>query len=293
MRIQATILASLFLATVAFGQAHPVIPLWNGTTPGATGTSDNDIPTVTVYRADGSWTNAPAMVICPGGGYWGLADHEGSHYAKFLNRYGITCFVLRYRLAQFGYHHPIIMGDASRAVRLVRSRAGEFGIDAHRVGIMGSSAGGHLASSVMTHFDNGNAQAEDPVDRESSRPDLGVLCYAVITMGEFTHQGSKQNLLGKDPDPKLVELMSNEKQVTKETPPAFVWHTWEDKAVPVENSLQFAAALQKNGVPFDLHIYQKGAHGIGLKSQPPEFENVHPWGLDLVYWLKERGFITR
>ena len=156
---------------------------------------------------------------------------------------------------------------------------------------MGSSAGGHLASTLMTHFDSSEAQAMDPIDCESSRPDLGVLCYAVITMGEFTHHGSKENLIGKDADQALVDLMSNEKQVTKDTPPAFVWHTWEDKAVPVENSLQFAAALQRNGVPFDLHIYQKGAHGIGLLSSPPAFENAHTWANDLIFWLKARGFV--
>jgi acetyl esterase/lipase len=231
------------------------------------------------------------MVICPGGGYWGLADHEGRDYALFLNREGVTCFVLRYRLAQFGYHHPIMLGDAARAVRVVRHGAKDFGIDPKRIGIMGSSAGGHLASTLLTHFDAGDPQAADPIDQVSSRPDLGVLCYAVITMGEFTHGGSKKNLLGDHPEPALVELMSNEKQVTRQTPPCFVWHTWEDKAVPVENSLLFAEALQKNGVPFDLHIYQKGPHGIGLMSKPPDFANVHPWGPDLVYWLKAQGFV--
>ncbi|HTI69651.1 MAG TPA: alpha/beta hydrolase [Candidatus Limnocylindria bacterium] len=293
MRIALTAFLGLVLAWNSAAEPLLTVPLWSTDTPGAKGDSPNDIPTLTVYRPEGSKPNAPAMIICPGGGYWGLASHEGPDYALFLNRQGVTCFVLRYRLAQFGYHHPTMLLDVSRAMRLVRHKAEEFGVDPHRIGIMGSSAGGHLASTLMTHFDAGNPKAPDPVDSESSRPDLGVLCYAVITMGEFTHQGSKDNLLGKNPDPALVTLMSNEKQVTKDTPPAFVWHTWEDKAVPVENSLQFAAALQKNGVPFDLHIYQNGGHGIGLQSKPPEFAGVHPWGLDLVYWLKARGFLAK
>ena len=155
---------------------------------------------------------------------------------------------------------------------------------------MGSSAGGHLASTAVTHFDSGKLGAEDPVERESSRPSLGVLCYPVISMGPVTHQGSKDNLLGKDPDAELIKLLSNELQVTKETPPCFIWHTWEDKAVKVENALEFAAALQKAGVPFDLHVYQQGRHGIGLADKPP-FANAHPWSKDLIFWLKTQGFV--
>jgi acetyl esterase/lipase len=228
-------------------------------------------------------------VICPGGGYGVLAGHEGEDYAHYLNRLGIAGFVLKYRLGSAGYRHPVMLQDAARAVRLVRARAGDWGVDPKRVGIMGSSAGGHLASTVLTHFDGGNPDAEDMVERQSSRPDIGILCYAVITLGEFTHQGSKRNLLGEAPPPELVKLLSNELQVTEETPPCFIWHTWEDTAVPIENSLQFAAALRKAGVPFDLHVYEKGSHGIGLRDKPP-FENVHPWGKDLAFWLRERGF---
>jgi acetyl esterase/lipase len=155
---------------------------------------------------------------------------------------------------------------------------------------MGSSAGGHLASTVLTHFDSGKPEATDPVERQSSRPDLGILCYPVISLGQFTHQGSKNNLLGKEPSTELVQLLSNELQVTKETPPCFVWHTWEDTAVPVENSLLFAEALRKAGVPFDLHVYQKGRHGIGLSDKQP-FANAHPWAADCVFWLKGQGFV--
>jgi acetyl esterase/lipase len=183
-----------------------------------------------------------------------------------------------------------MLNDAARAVRLTRVRAADWKIDVKRVGIMGSSAGGHLASTLMTHFDAGNPEASDPVERQSSRPDIGILCYAVITMGEFTHQGSKKNLLGPDPDPALVELLSNEKQVSKDTPPTFLWHTYEDSGVKIENSMQFASALRKNGVPFDLHIFQKGGHGMGLgggRNGGP----MHPWAEDCLYWLKAQKFV--
>jgi acetyl esterase/lipase len=183
-----------------------------------------------------------------------------------------------------------MLQDAARALRLVRSRADEWSVDVGKVGIMGSSAGGHLASTLLTHWDRGHPGAEDPVERESSRPDAGILCYAVITMGEHTHQGSKQNLLGKEPSPELVQLLSNELQVTSETPPCFVWHTYEDSAVKVENALDFAAALRRNNVPFDLHIYQQGRHGIGLNGPPP-FTQVHPWAFDCLFWLKAQGFV--
>ena len=229
-------------------------------------------------------------MICPGGGYGGLAPHEGVDYARFLNEQGISGFVLKYRLGSAGYRHPVMLEDAARALRTVRARAAEWLLDPKRIGIMGSSAGGHLASTLLTHFDDGKPNDSDPIERMSSRPNLGILCYPVITMGEFTHQGSKANLLGKNPSPELVRNLSNELQVTKETPPTFLWHTWEDGAVPVENSLQFAAALRKAGVPFDLHIYQKGPHGLGLGSNKWDPEHRHPWTQDCVFWLKAQGF---
>ena len=259
-------------------------PLWESGAPGALGNEAKDVPTLTVYRpTEGSATGA-AMVICPGGGYGGLAQHEGKDYAEWLARNGVTGFVLKYRLGSGGYKHPRMLEDAARAVRTVRARAEEWGVDAARIGIMGSSAGGHLASTLLTHFDGGKADAEDEIERQSSRPDLGILCYAVITMGEKTHQGSKRNLLGEHPSPELVELLSNELQVTRETPPVFVWHTAEDQAVPAENSMMFALALQKNGVPYELHIYEQGRHGIGLA-------NGHPWTEECLRWLKLRGFV--
>ena len=266
-------------------------PLWPNGTPGAKGDLPRDIPTLTSFPAPAGNNSGSAIVICPGGGYGGLASHEGATYAQFLQQHGINGFVLKYRLGSAGYRHPIMLGDAARALRTVRANAKQWKIDPEKIGIMGSSAGGHLASTLLTHFDAGNPQANDPIDRISSRPSLGILCYPVITLGEFTHRGSKRNLLGDKPAAELVELLSNEKQVTGNTPPTFLWHTVQDKAVPVENSLQFATALRKAGVPFALHVYQKGRHGIGLADKPP-FKNIHPWAKDLVFWLKAQGFIV-
>jgi acetyl esterase/lipase len=192
-------------------------------------------------------------------------------------------------LGTHNYRHPAMFNDAARAVRLVRWRASEWNLDPQRIGIMGSSAGGHLASTLLTHFDDGDQNSSDPIECQSSRPDIGVLCYAVITMGKHTHAGSKQNLLGDNPSAELICHLSNELHVTPQTPPCFIWHTWEDKGVKLENSLQFVAALQENGVPFDFHVYQQGGHGIGLAAKPP-FGNAHPWSRDLGFWLKAQGF---
>ncbi|MFN4943682.1 MAG: alpha/beta hydrolase [Akkermansiaceae bacterium] len=285
--MKAVLILSALLIPAIFA-AEP-LPLWEGKAPGALGETPKDIPTLTPFLPEKPAAARAAMVICPGGGYGGLADHEGSHYAKFLNEHGIAAFVLKYRLGSSGYRHPIMLNDAARAVRMVRARATEWNIDPTKVGIMGSSAGGHLTSTLLSHFDAGNAEAADPIDRQSSRPDLGVLCYAVITMGEFTHKGSKKNLLGDNPSEELVTLLSSELQVKADTPPCFIWHTWDDGVVPVENSMLFASALRKNKVPFDFHVYQKGAHGMGLgtKGDP---EKSHPWTRDLVFWLKAQGW---
>jgi len=260
------------------------IPLWPNGAPGALGTNEWDVPTLTPYLADPKLATGAAMVICPGGGYGHLAAHEGKDYALWLNEHGVSGFVLKYRLGTHGYRHPIMLEDAARAVRLARARAKEWGIDPKRVGIMGSSAGGHLAATLLTHFDAGNPDATDPIERQSCRPDLGILCYAVITMGEKTHSGSKKNLLGENPSPELVAQLSNELHVTAQTPPCFIWATDEDTTVPVENSLMFAEALRKAGVPFALHIYQHGKHGMGLA-------NGHPWTKDCLFWLTSQGFV--
>jgi acetyl esterase/lipase len=276
---------------MARGAEPPVaFPLWPDGAPGALGAAEKDIPTLTPWLPDPANATGAAVVICPGGGYAGLANHEGADYARFLNEQGIAAFVLKYRLGSAGYRHPVMLNDAARAVRTVRARAAEWKINPERVGIMGSSAGGHLASTLLTHFDAGQPAAADPVERQSSRPDFGILCYPVITMGEFTHQGSRNNLLGPNPAPDLVKLLSNELQVTPRTPPCFLWHTWEDKAVPVENSLQFAEALRKAGVPFAFHLYQKGPHGMGLGSRDWDPAKRHPWTANLVFWLKENGW---
>jgi len=273
-----------------FGDVLPPIPLWQNGAPGALGTNDYDIPTITPYLPDPSNAVGTAVVICPGGAYAGLAQHEGKDYALFLNKYGITCFVLKYRLGTHGYRHPAMLQDVQRAIRMVRYNAEKWKINPQKIAVMGSSAGGHLASTALTHFDDGNPNATDPIERVSCRPDLGILCYPVITMGENTHQGSKNNLLGKNPDPELVKFLSSELQVKSNTPPCFIWHTWEDKGVKVENSLDFAMALRKAGVPFDLHIYQKGPHGMGLRDKEP-FANVHPWANNLIFFLKENGWL--
>jgi acetyl esterase/lipase len=265
-------------------------PLWPEGAPGALGKDDKDIPTLTPYLLEATKATGAAMVICPGGGYGALAPHEGADYARFFNEQGIAGFVLKYRLGSSGYRHPMMLQDAARAVRTVRARADEWKLDPKRIGIIGSSAGGHLASTLLTHFDSGKADAADPIERVSSRPDLGILCYAVITMGQFTHQGSRNNLLGPNPSDELVRNLSNELCVSKDTPPCFIWHTWEDTGVPVENSLQFAEALRKADVPFDLHIYQKGAHGLGLGTRTWDPEHRHLWTADCSFWLKVQGF---
>lgn len=288
------ITAAFFLLCVS-SHAQPTnpIPLWPNGAPGALGKADKDIPTLTAFLPTPEKATGAAMVICPGGGYGGLAGHEGEAYAMFLRDNGIAGFVLKYRLGSAGYRHPIMLQDVSRALRLVRANAGEWKLDSKRIGVMGSSAGGHLASTLLTHFNSGKSDAEDVIERQSSRPDLGILCYPVITMGEWTHGGSKKNLLGENPSAELIKELSNELQVTKETPPTFIFHTVEDKGVPVENALAFASALRKADVPFDLHIFEKGPHGMGLGFKvysPYDPTKLHPWTQNCLFWLKQQGF---
>lgn len=274
----------LFASMLIGRAAENSFPLWAEGAPGALGKEPKDIPTLTAYLSPEDKATGAAMVICPGGGYGGLAGHEGKDYAEWLAANGVHCFVLKYRLGSGGYKHPRMLEDAARALRTVRARSAQWKVDPTRIGIMGSSAGGHLASTLLTHFDAGKADAADPIEKESSRPTLGILCYPVITLGDKTHQGSKRNLLGENPPEELVTLLSNEKQVTKETPPTFLWHTMEDTAVPAENSMLFAMALQAHKVPYELHIYEKGRHGIGLA-------NGHPWTEQCLRWLKLHGFV--
>lgn len=288
----------LTASNVSGAPAGRPVRLWEGDAPGARGTSDHDIPTLTPFipAADEKTGRATAaVVICPGGGYGVLAPHEGQGYAEYLSGKGVACFVLKYRLGSKGYRHPAMMHDVQRAIRVVRAGAPQkWNVDPARVGVMGSSAGGHLASTALTHFDAGASDAPDPVDRVSCRPDFGILCYAVISMEDgVTHGGSKQNLLGNAPDPTLVELLSNDKQVTKETPPCFLWTTGEDRAVLPENSFRFVIAMRKAGVPCDFHVYEKGPHGIGLSQgrNGVPADDVHPWGKDLVFWMRIHGWL--
>ncbi len=275
----------------------PAVPLWEaGKVPLARGTTPRDTPTLQAYlpakKAD-SREKMAAVIICPGGGYTGLADgHEGKDYAQFFNLHGVAGFVLRYRLGAAGYRHPVMLTDAARALRTVRANAEKYGIDPNRIGIMGSSAGGHLAATLLTKFDAGKGDAEDPIERVSSRPDFGILCYPVISMKRgITHQGSRDNLLGRNASEEMVNELSAELQVTKETPKCFLWHTAADNTVPVQNSLLFASALAEKKVPFSMHILQEGAHGLGLKAQFP-YEDALPWAASLLYWLKENKIIT-
>lgn len=266
-------------------------PLWPNGAPGALGNKSKDIPTLTPFLPPARKATGAAMVICPGGGYEWLAPHEGRDYARWLNLSGVTCFVLKYRLGSNGYRYPAMFLDAARALRLVRSQAREWNLDPHRIGIMGSSAGGHLASTLLTHFDAGNAGSGDPIERAGSRPDLGILCYPVITLGKFTHEGSKENLLGKNPSPRLIRKLSNQRHAAKDTPPCFIWATCEDEKVPVENSMMFAAALRQAGVAFELHIGQKGVHGLGLGSRTYNPGKWLPWTRACMDWLKLQHFV--
>jgi acetyl esterase/lipase len=263
--------------------------LWPNGAPGAVGTEAIDKPKITVYRADPAHASGAAVVVCPGGGYGVVAaDHEGKQVAEWLNSLGVSAFVLQYRLGP-RYHHPAPLQDAQRAIRIVRTRAADWGIDPSRVGILGFSAGGHLASTAATHFDAGQAGSADQVERASSRPDFAVLAYPVISLVDpVAHAGSRRNLLGETPDPKLVELLSNDKQVTAQTPPTFLFHTADDNGVPVENSLQFFAALKKAGVRAELHVFAHGRHGVGLAPDDPALSQ---WPKLCAIWMKGRGLL--
>jgi len=290
-------LASCLVMFVAQA-ANPTIPLWEGKVPHAVGETDTDKPTVFVYLAPKEKANGAAVIVCPGGGYGNLAmDHEGKQVAEFLNNQGIHAFVLKYRLANKerpGPLHPAPLADAQRAIRLVRAKAADYGIDPKRIGIWGFSAGGHLASSAGTHFDAGLAEG-DAIDKTSCRPDFLILAYPVITMeAGVTHNGTRNNLIGPKPDDKLIELYSNEKQVTKETPPTFIFHTNADTAVVPENAVRFYLACKKAGVPVELHIYEKGRHGIGLGRDPKWTggeTSVETWPDRLTEWMKSRALL--
>jgi acetyl esterase/lipase len=259
--------------------------LWLQGAPGAKGEQPADKPTLTIFLPEQAKAVGTAVVICPGGGYGGLAtDHEGRQIAQWFNQFGVAGIVLEYRHRGRGYGHPAPLQDAQRAIRTVRARAAEWKIAPDRIGIMGFSAGGHLASTAGTHFDKGDPNSADPIERVGCRPDFLVLCYPVIAFNEpYTHRGSQENLLGKNADPALVRSLSNEKQVTAETPPTFLFHTDADSGVPSENSVQFYLALRRAHVPAEMHIYRAGQHGLGLAAGVP---GTSTWPDRLKDWMQ-------
>lgn len=262
--------------------------IWPDGAPGATGSSPADIPSITIYLPSAGESNRTAVVICPGGGYGGLVmSYEGHDIARWLNGYGIVSIVLKYRVSP--YQHPAPFQDGRRAIRIVRARAAELGIDPGRIVMMGFSAGGHLASTVGTHFDAGDPTAKDPLDRVSCRPDFLALIYPVITMGTFSHAGSVRRLLGETPSAELIALLSNEKHVTAGTPPTFLAHSKADQLVPSENSASFAEACRLKNVPVEYVELEQGAHGLGC-GKSPEWE---AWQAKYIIWLTAHGLIRQ
>lgn len=266
---------ALTLAAAALAQAPKTELLWPEGAPGALGTEDADKPSLTFWLAPNP--NGAAVLVCPGGGYGGLAmDHEGKQVAEWFNSFGVSAFILKYRLGP-KYHHPVMLNDARRAISIIRTRAAELKVDPRKIGVMGFSAGGHLASTLSTHF------------QEGERPDFSILVYPVISFTTiYTHSGSMRNLLGQNPDPALVWNLSNELQVTSQTPPTFLFHTSGDTGVPPENSILYYLALRKAGVPAEMHIYQEGRHGVGLAPKDPVLST---WPARLKDWLGVRGMI--
>jgi len=271
--------------TLAIEPEDIQVPLWPEGAPGALGNEPKDVPTLTVRKVESS-NPTGALIICPGGGYGGLAmDHEGKQIVQWANSMGLTAVLCDYRHRGKGYGHPAPSQDALRSVRLVRAKASEWNIDPNKIGIMGFSAGGHLVSTVITQFDPGSKESTDTVARESSRPDFAILCYPVISMGSsFTHRGSEVNLLGEKASKETLEQFASERHVRSDTPPTFLMHTVEDKPVPVENSLVFYQAMVAKQVPGELHIYQKGPHGVGLARNIP---GTSDWPLACQRWLKQ------
>jgi acetyl esterase/lipase len=287
-KMQNILMVVILLLCGTLSRAQKTELLWPNGAPGALGNEEGDRPDLAIYLPRSNDARS-GVVVCPGGGYQMLAvDHEGKQIAAWLNARGVAAFVLRYRLGP-RYHHPIELGDAQRALRLVRYHAADYGIEPDRIGIWGFSAGGHLASTAGTHFDPGRPGATDPIDRMGSRPDFMILAYPVISfVTPYVHRGSMRNLLGDNPDPKLAASLSNETQVTPETPPTFLFHTNSDSGVPAENSVLFYLALRKAGVPAEMHIYERGEHGVGLALADPVLSS---WSRRLGEWMQLRGWM--
>jgi acetyl esterase/lipase len=280
---------AIILLTAPQARAQKVELLWPGGAPGAIGTTVADRPTLTVYLPEASKAVGTGVIVCPGGGYHFVAmDYEGTMAAKWLNSLGIAAFVLDYRIAP-RYRYPAEIQDGKRAMRFVRFHAHDYGISPDRLGIWGFSAGGHLASTVGTHFDGGNPKASDPIDRISDRPNFMILSYAVISFTTpYTEKGSMHMLLGPHPNPKLVRSLSNELQVTAQTPPTFLFSTDSDKTVPAENAVLFFLALRRHHVPAELHIFRRGPHGVGLGEK---YESLSIWPTLLANWLRVMGML--
>jgi acetyl esterase/lipase len=291
--IAAVIAIMALIPMSAFAQTPSTDPqtvlLWEKGAPGALGDAPEDRPSLTIFRATGA--GGTSVIVAPGGGYRNLSmDKEGRQVASWFNAMGVTAYVLKYRLGP-RYHHPIELGDAQRAIRLVRSRAAQLGIAADRIGMMGFSAGGHLTATAGTHFDEGDPNAPDPIDRVSSRPDFLILAYAVISFDPaIAHRGSEVSLLGDNPDPKLVQDLSDELHVTAKTPPTFLFSTNADTTVPAENTVRFYLALRQAKVPAEMHIFQNGPHGVGLDLADPA---LSLWPTLLSNWLRGRGLLTK
>ena len=281
----------VILLSTAVAKDLPTRRLWADDAPEAQGNEAKDIPKLLISLPAKEKATGTAIVICPGGGYGGLAmDHEGYQIAEWVNSMGVAGFILDYRHRGKGYGHPAPKLDVQRAIRTVRANAKEYGVNPNKIGVLGFSAGGHLASTAATQFDNGDVNADDPIDRVSCRPDFAVLCYAVIAFDKpYTHRGSQRNLLGADASEKLVASMSSERNVTADTPPTFLWHTTDDKAVPVENSIYFYLAARREGVASDLHVYKKGRHGLGLAKGT----SAQLWPQECQSWLQSLGFLPQ
>lgn len=288
LKVAATLFALTALSSISLAAEPKTLRLWQADAPGAKGDAEKDVPSITIYLPE-SKTPTSALVIFPGGGYGHLAmAHEGHEIAQWANSMSMAGVIVSYRHRKRGYGHPAPMLDAQRAIRTVRSKAHEWNIDPEKVGVIGFSAGGHLATTVLTHFDYG-VRTGDAIDKLGCRPDFGIVAYAVIALGEsYTHKGSQRNLLGENPDSEVLHSLSNEKQVTPKTPPCFVWHTAEDTVVPAENSLRFYSALVRNGSPSELHIFPSGRHGIGLAKQ---FPGADAWPSLAQKWLVRREML--
>jgi acetyl esterase/lipase len=268
----------------------PMIPLWAQGAPEPDGIHCEKQPAYSLHLLREADPTA-CVVICPGGGYGHHAPHEELPVARWLNGLGISAMVIHYRTAP--HRHPTPWMDTQRAVRLCRHHARDWRLRTDRIGVLGFSAGGHVCATAATLWDDADPSAPDPIDRHSSRPDALVLCYPVITMGPLGHSGSRNNLLGANPTPELIEKLSCERQVTNRTPPTFLWHTQDDGAVPVENSLLFAQALRAHKVPFALHVFASGWHGLGLADGGrgnDDRPDINRWTTLCADWFKQQGF---